>query len=579
MPPPKRPPYDPVAAGCLCAHCPLRGKPVVPPKGPPDADFMIVGEAPGFHEELRGEPFIGASGVELDSIFHELGKRGYNVSRKRTWLTNTILCRNETPGVTGAKKYDLPTYLAWIRKQNAERKRAAMEQAKAEGWKKGDPPPQWVPIASPIDCCLRGDTTVLMADGSWRSIKSIVDEKCVAPVMSVDAFGALVAAPIVNWYANDRRDRKLVRVATRHLGHGWGSVVTDDHTFLTPRGWIAAKDLASGIDQIATGEPMPTGAAWSIFVGSLLGDGSISSNGYLSVAHTEEHEDYVRLKALALSDLGVRLDHRQCASTVRPGSRPQWRLATRVLRWIKQLRPFFYGTGGRTIPDWITLDPLSIATWFMDDGSMSFRQGEGRRPCAQFATNRLSRDGVEKLRVALSAVGITTTIKYGSGWRIGVGVDATPILSEMIAPFVPESMQYKLLPEHRGKFDASAFRPTSTTAYDVVSVEPAPLKHSWSPGYPKTVYCIDVFGTHNFITRAGVVHNCAPRLWTEIAHFERVARERGEPNGIAIVPTGNYAAEAVVGRLGIMKLRGSPFEIDIKDPRAHLHRDPWEGHE
>jgi uracil-DNA glycosylase len=153
MPLPKRRAYDPVAAGCLCAQCPLRGKPVVPPKGPPDADFMIVGETPGYHEEQKGEPFIGASGVELDSIFHELGKRGWNVSRKRTWLTNVIMCRPETPDVGGTKRYDFPTYLAWIRKQNADLRKTAIEQAKANGWKKGDPPPQWVPISSPIDCC------------------------------------------------------------------------------------------------------------------------------------------------------------------------------------------------------------------------------------------------------------------------------------------------------------------------------------------------------------------------------------------------------------------------------------------
>jgi len=114
---------------------------------------MIIGEAPGFNEELKGEPFIGPSGVELDSIFTELRKRGHNVYRTRTWLTNTILCRNETPDVIGTKRYDLPTYLAWIRKQNAQRKKDATEAAKAAGWKKGDPPVQWQPIASPIDCC------------------------------------------------------------------------------------------------------------------------------------------------------------------------------------------------------------------------------------------------------------------------------------------------------------------------------------------------------------------------------------------------------------------------------------------
>ena len=36
--------------------------------GDPDADLMLVGEAPGHEEDLRGEPFVGAAGKLLDRI-------------------------------------------------------------------------------------------------------------------------------------------------------------------------------------------------------------------------------------------------------------------------------------------------------------------------------------------------------------------------------------------------------------------------------------------------------------------------------------------------------------------------------
>ena len=34
--------------------------------GDPDADLMFIGEAPGFHEDKQGEPFVGAAGQLLN---------------------------------------------------------------------------------------------------------------------------------------------------------------------------------------------------------------------------------------------------------------------------------------------------------------------------------------------------------------------------------------------------------------------------------------------------------------------------------------------------------------------------------
>lgn len=149
VPPRVQTSYDPQAHGALCAYCPLRGKPFVPPKGPPDPEIVLVGETPGYNEEQRGEPFSGPSGKELDSILYYLrNNHGVQAHRQRLWFTNTILCRPETPDVEGTKRFDFSTYLAWIRKQNAERRKAAYV-----GWKKGTPAPTWNPIASPVECC------------------------------------------------------------------------------------------------------------------------------------------------------------------------------------------------------------------------------------------------------------------------------------------------------------------------------------------------------------------------------------------------------------------------------------------
>ncbi len=139
-----RPAYSPVAAGALCLVCPLRGRKVVPPEGPPDPELAFVGEGPGGQEEKRGRPFVGPSGLLLNELLRKAG-----VSRDRIWISNAVLCRADTPGVQGPKRFDFKTYLAYIRGLNKTAKAKERERAKAEGRK----PAPVFEIPSPLDCC------------------------------------------------------------------------------------------------------------------------------------------------------------------------------------------------------------------------------------------------------------------------------------------------------------------------------------------------------------------------------------------------------------------------------------------
>lgn len=61
------------------------------PSGPTNAKIMIVGEAPGENEMLKGEPFVGASGMELTRMLSEAG-----IDRGQCFLTN--VARERPPG-------------------------------------------------------------------------------------------------------------------------------------------------------------------------------------------------------------------------------------------------------------------------------------------------------------------------------------------------------------------------------------------------------------------------------------------------------------------------------------------------
>lgn len=73
-----------------CRKCPLHKtrKNPVPGEGNPRAKIMFIGEAPGYWEDVKGKPFVGAAGKFLDTLIAIL-----NLSRKDIFITNVLKCR------------------------------------------------------------------------------------------------------------------------------------------------------------------------------------------------------------------------------------------------------------------------------------------------------------------------------------------------------------------------------------------------------------------------------------------------------------------------------------------------------
>jgi len=73
-----------------CRKCNLwktRRKPV-PGDGDVNASIVFIGEAPGYWEDVRGKPFVGAAGKLLDNVFEKVG-----ISRSKVYITNVVKCR------------------------------------------------------------------------------------------------------------------------------------------------------------------------------------------------------------------------------------------------------------------------------------------------------------------------------------------------------------------------------------------------------------------------------------------------------------------------------------------------------
>jgi uracil-DNA glycosylase family 4 len=78
------------AQTAACTRCRLsEGRTqVVFGNGDPSADLMFVGEAPGFHEDQQGMPFVGQAGKLLDQLLAGIG-----LSRDMVFVANVLKCR------------------------------------------------------------------------------------------------------------------------------------------------------------------------------------------------------------------------------------------------------------------------------------------------------------------------------------------------------------------------------------------------------------------------------------------------------------------------------------------------------
>ena len=75
----------------VCTRCPQLAstrQTVVFGSGNADADLMFVGEAPGFHEDKQGYPFVGQAGKLLDKLLAGIG-----LTREDVYIANVIKCR------------------------------------------------------------------------------------------------------------------------------------------------------------------------------------------------------------------------------------------------------------------------------------------------------------------------------------------------------------------------------------------------------------------------------------------------------------------------------------------------------
>ncbi len=100
------------AAVTGCTACPLhQGRHhAVVGVGHREADWMIIGEAPGEQEDLQGEPFVGRAGLLLNNMLAAVG-----LSRETVYIANVIKCR--PPGNRDPRDDEIAACIGYLERQ------------------------------------------------------------------------------------------------------------------------------------------------------------------------------------------------------------------------------------------------------------------------------------------------------------------------------------------------------------------------------------------------------------------------------------------------------------------------------
>lgn len=193
-----------------------------------------------------------------------------------------------------------------------------------------------------------------------------------------------------------------------------------------------------------------------IICGMVLGDASLikpakGKNAYLSMIHCAEQEKYLDYKIEILSQLcGAKKAY------LKMDGKERFRCWTKCHPVYTQLRDWFYRNGKKEVSDKILyrLNPQGLALWYMDDGYLAYikKNGKIRGREIKIYSQGFSKKENERIIDFFNK-------KYGLKWRIGrskapitkkeiyhiaTGAENGLKFFDIIGPYVPDSMNYKL---------------------------------------------------------------------------------------------------------------------------------------
>ena len=359
--------------------------------------------------------------------------------------------------------------------------------------------------------CMSYSTRVTLADGTQEKIGKIVNQKLDVEVLAVDPeTGKVEPKKIVDWFDNGNADEFLQFTVYKPQGNGKAQfAATANHLISTPGGWREAGELIAGDRVLMPLKHYLSDQQRQLVLGGLMGDGSISPKGDHSsgpgmksrfrFGHGPKEDEYAQWKASLLAGVPV---------SVSPHSKGGLMVETTPLAELDVLRDAVY-VGKKKLFSWDyikELTPFALAIWYMDDGSFAVRRNDGSAGRSDICVQAMDGGTQSRLVQHLNdSFGLSCKLIDRAGKAVIIfDRDGTEALHDLIASYVPPSMEYKLLQHHRGRYSVEvqpAEERFELAAVPIVDIHVKPKTRSMRR------FDVEVEGHHNYLVDGVMVHN------------------------------------------------------------------------
>ncbi|KKN70876.1 hypothetical protein LCGC14_0426590 [marine sediment metagenome] len=376
-------------------------------------------------------------------------------------------------------------------------------------------------VTEKIHGCVNSQALISMPNGERHRMQDLADTNYNGEILGYDCTSnTVVTTRVRRVYKNGLGDKWLKIKFDRHrAGRGsyFGSLkCTPDHKIFVvtqnnfgdnDNGFIEATHLAEGDTiRLLRSEFDLTPIQEQVLIGKMLGDGSYSHNdytGFVRFCHKKDHEDYLVWTEEALGEI---CGNRQTECISGYGTR-MVRSKTVSNAFIKDLFDDWFTSNKKEVPTSIIqkLGPIALAFWYMDDGNLCHHENQEDR--ALFSTNGFSEQSVDNLVLALAKFDIHAIKYQSSGWRIRLNCDDAEKLFLVIAPYVPQIMQYKLPERYRGH---KGWMPSKDNVYKQICVDQK-ITQIDRIEENRQRYDIET-DTHNYFANGVLIHNCNARF-------------------------------------------------------------------
>ena len=407
------------------------------------------------------------------------------------------------------KKYKFP---AWIKRTDEER-------CENTPWITQSKEP--FVCTEKIDGCFDYHTTVRTNEGHIP-IGKIVNQKLPVLIASYNEDKEIVEYKKIIDYHKIKVSHPVLKIGVGYRGHGNKDkyiICTDNHEFYTPTGWKRVKNLSRGDIVYHFTESFPYEIK-QLILGSLLGDACINSNsdsgGYRCVHFTQSDKqiDYFNYKKSILGKyaLGEKI------RTSGYGSLMHDIHTTTNLELNKFLNEYCMKNGKKFVTqEWCNeLDPMGLAFWYMDDGSISNRDNDKLECRIHISTNGFSlKENETLINMLRGRFGIEATIgdkEIYKGYTLILDVKNTERFCSLIAPYVCDSMKYKL-PKKYQNMKCCCDDICFDSDMNIVEVDIKSIEHINE--HKEYFFDLTVEDNHNYFAQSILVHNCSTTFFLD----------------------------------------------------------------